>query len=358
VPVFVTHSAVHLAVPLFGLCSGFRARRLCLGMRWLRAEWELSGTIGWRRHRLCGSRYEAVVRGAGVCGGSVSRRRLRPLATSHQPLSTRRAEQVPWRCKHLTSWLCVWVRACSVGDGSAASRAADQAAAAGEGPPLIEQIDDNFLRDALVDNRNRLTGVYSTRTRLPLLRCVSGAALRQLVASLNMAVTVSRSTQQRVLARPLTRTSPGGKAERLTHPVCRRAVLKVELEIEKFLKSVPEQLAFTMQLTSYQRAAIHRVAGFYGMQSDKVSTDDDPLGPGHIVLKKTPRTRAPLVRAPLSLYTQPTLHSITSSTSTRIKCERVSGAALRQLVVSQSTAVTGSRSTQQRMLTSPGREAE
>lgn len=74
------------------------------------------------------------------------------------------------------------------------------------------------------------------------------------------------------------------------------AVLKVELEIDKFLKAAPEQLRFTMQLTSYQRAAIHRVAYFYQMQSDKIVLDEDPLGPGHILIRKTPRTKAPAVR--------------------------------------------------------------
>jgi hypothetical protein len=194
---------------------------------------------------------------------------------------------------------------CRVGDGSAAAAAAAAVAAAGEGPPLIEQLEDQFLRDALVDNRNRMTGAKSPSTQphppSTLWVRYDTGSVRSVVHCAGCSADLSRVDTPPRLHHP-THHSPVHLVAPISVSVVTRlcgppffAVLKVELEMEKFLKGAAEQLRFTMQLTSYQRAAIHRVASFYQMQSEKVVLDDDPLAPGHILIRKTQRTKAPLV---------------------------------------------------------------
>ena len=60
-------------------------------------------------------------------------------------------------------------------------RTPESLAAAGEGPSLIENLDDQFLRDALVDNRNRMTGANSPSTQPPVdpgcVPCDAGASV-------------------------------------------------------------------------------------------------------------------------------------------------------------------------------------
>ncbi|XP_042490042.1 R3H domain-containing protein 2-like isoform X2 [Macadamia integrifolia] len=83
--------------------------------------------------------------------------------------------------------------------------------------------------------------------------------------------------------------------EALQNPRHRLTVLRMELDIQKFMQN-PDQHQFEFQHypTSYLRLAAHRVAQHYGLQSMVVDNVVDGLGT-RIVVRKTSESRYPTV---------------------------------------------------------------
>ncbi|XP_043692585.1 cAMP-regulated phosphoprotein 21-like isoform X2 [Telopea speciosissima] len=83
--------------------------------------------------------------------------------------------------------------------------------------------------------------------------------------------------------------------EALQNPRHRLTVLRMELDIQKFMEN-PDQHQFEFQHfpTSYLRLAAHRVAQHYGLQSMVVDNVVDGLGT-RIVVRKTSESRYPTV---------------------------------------------------------------
>ncbi|XP_010543660.1 PREDICTED: R3H domain-containing protein 2-like [Tarenaya hassleriana] len=84
--------------------------------------------------------------------------------------------------------------------------------------------------------------------------------------------------------------------EALQNPRHRLTILRMELEVQRFLQD-PDQQQFEFQHypTSYLRLAAHRVAQHYGLVT--MVTDSGSDGPGNrILVRKTAETRYPLVR--------------------------------------------------------------
>lgn len=84
--------------------------------------------------------------------------------------------------------------------------------------------------------------------------------------------------------------------EALQNPRHRLTILRMELDIQKFLQS-PEQLQFEFQHypTSYLRLAAHRVAQHYGLQTMVLDTSIDGAGT-KIMVMKTAESKYPSVR--------------------------------------------------------------
>lgn len=84
--------------------------------------------------------------------------------------------------------------------------------------------------------------------------------------------------------------------EALQNPRHRLTILRMELDIQKFLQnSEQQQFEFPHFPTSYLRLAAHRVAQHYGLQTLVQDSTLDGLGT-RIVVKKLPESRYPAVR--------------------------------------------------------------
>eukprot|EP00262_Sarcandra_glabra_P019170 TRINITY_DN7126_c0_g1_i1.p1 TRINITY_DN7126_c0_g1~~TRINITY_DN7126_c0_g1_i1.p1 ORF type:complete len:392 (-),score=50.17 TRINITY_DN7126_c0_g1_i1:143-1252(-) len=83
--------------------------------------------------------------------------------------------------------------------------------------------------------------------------------------------------------------------EALQNPRHRLTVLRIELDIQRFMQSPDQhQFEFPHFPTSYLRLAAHRVAQHYGLQS--MVSDNIVDGPGsRIIVKKTPESRYPAI---------------------------------------------------------------
>ncbi|KAG0495357.1 hypothetical protein HPP92_000048 [Vanilla planifolia] len=83
--------------------------------------------------------------------------------------------------------------------------------------------------------------------------------------------------------------------EALENPRHRLTVLRMELDIQKFLQSSDQcQFEFQYFPTSYLRCAAHRVAQHYGLQTLVVENATDVSG-SRIVARKTPEIRYPAI---------------------------------------------------------------
>uniref|UniRef100_A0A7N0T6G5 Uncharacterized protein n=1 Tax=Kalanchoe fedtschenkoi TaxID=63787 RepID=A0A7N0T6G5_KALFE len=94
--------------------------------------------------------------------------------------------------------------------------------------------------------------------------------------------------------------------EALQNPRERLSVLRMEQDVEKFIRDPKQQqLEFQQLPTSYLRLAAHRVAQHYSLQSMVLLDNSLPDGSGsRIIVMKTPECRLPKVRLadiPLSL---------------------------------------------------------
>ncbi|CAM8966727.1 unnamed protein product [Rhodiola kirilowii] len=94
--------------------------------------------------------------------------------------------------------------------------------------------------------------------------------------------------------------------EALQNPRERLSVLRIEQDVEKFIRNPKQQqLEFQHLPTSYLRLAAHRVAQHYSLQSMVLVDESLPDGSGsRIIVTKTPECRLPKVRLadiPLSL---------------------------------------------------------
>lgn len=86
--------------------------------------------------------------------------------------------------------------------------------------------------------------------------------------------------------------------EALEKPRERLSILRMEQDVEKFLRDpTQQQLEFQALPTSYLRLAAHRIAQHYCLQSLAVPDDILPDGSGSIiVLRKTSESRFPVIR--------------------------------------------------------------
>ncbi|KAL4182575.1 hypothetical protein AMTRI_Chr11g93970 [Amborella trichopoda] len=86
--------------------------------------------------------------------------------------------------------------------------------------------------------------------------------------------------------------------EALQNPRERLSILRMEQDVEKFIRDPrQQQLEFQQLPTSYLRLAAHRVAQHYGLQSMVMLDNSLPDGSGsRIVIRKTSDFRVPLIR--------------------------------------------------------------
>ncbi|XP_071705701.1 uncharacterized protein [Rutidosis leptorrhynchoides] len=86
--------------------------------------------------------------------------------------------------------------------------------------------------------------------------------------------------------------------EALQNPRERLSVLRIEQDVEKFIKdSSQQQMEFQQLPTSYLRLAAHRVAQHYSLQSMVLLDNTLPDGSGsRIIVRKTSESRLPLIR--------------------------------------------------------------
>jgi hypothetical protein len=100
--------------------------------------------------------------------------------------------------------------------------------------------------------------------------------------------------------------------EALESPRHRLTVLRMELDIQKFLQN-PEQLQFEFQHfpSSYHRLAAHRVAQHYGLQTMVLESGLDGLG-NKILVMKTPESKYPCVCLSDIPLKQPENHKLES----------------------------------------------
>eukprot|EP00262_Sarcandra_glabra_P005134 TRINITY_DN16467_c0_g1_i1.p1 TRINITY_DN16467_c0_g1~~TRINITY_DN16467_c0_g1_i1.p1 ORF type:complete len:516 (+),score=98.74 TRINITY_DN16467_c0_g1_i1:260-1807(+) len=86
--------------------------------------------------------------------------------------------------------------------------------------------------------------------------------------------------------------------EALQNPRERVSILRMEQDVEKFIRDpMQQQLEFQQLPTSYLRLAAHRVAQHYSLQSMVVLDNNLPDGSGSkIVVRKTSESRFPLIR--------------------------------------------------------------
>ncbi|KAM1671699.1 hypothetical protein EV1_039701 [Malus domestica] len=86
--------------------------------------------------------------------------------------------------------------------------------------------------------------------------------------------------------------------EALQNPRERLSILRMEQDVEKFIRDpLQQQLEFQQLPTSYLRLAAHRVAQHYSLQSMVLLDDNLPDGSGsRIIVRKTPECRLPLIR--------------------------------------------------------------
>lgn len=86
--------------------------------------------------------------------------------------------------------------------------------------------------------------------------------------------------------------------EALQNPRERLSILRMEQDVEKFIRDpTQQQLEFQQLPTSYLRLAAHRVAQHYSLQSMVLLDNNLPDGPGsRIIVRKTSDCRLPLIR--------------------------------------------------------------
>ncbi|XP_071734638.1 uncharacterized protein [Rutidosis leptorrhynchoides] len=86
--------------------------------------------------------------------------------------------------------------------------------------------------------------------------------------------------------------------EALQNPRERLSVLRIEQDVEKFIRDpTQQQMEFQQLPTSYLRLAAHRVAQHYSLQSMVLLDDNLPDGSGsRIIIRKTAESRVPLIR--------------------------------------------------------------
>ncbi|KAM1263080.1 hypothetical protein ACFX13_028795 [Malus domestica] len=86
--------------------------------------------------------------------------------------------------------------------------------------------------------------------------------------------------------------------EALQNPRERLSILRMEQDVEKFIRDpIQQQLEFQQLPTSYLRLAAHRVAQHYSLQSMVLLDNNLPDGSGsRIIVRKTPECRLPLIR--------------------------------------------------------------
>ncbi|KAL8247519.1 hypothetical protein R6Q59_008735 [Mikania micrantha] len=102
--------------------------------------------------------------------------------------------------------------------------------------------------------------------------------------------------------------------EALQNPRERLSVLRMEQDIEKFIKDpLQQQMEFQQLPTSYLRLAAHRVAQHYSLQSMVLLDNNLPDGSGsRIIIRKTSEFRLPLIRLadiPVSIPTEDNISS-------------------------------------------------
>ncbi|KAK9075118.1 hypothetical protein SSX86_003437 [Deinandra increscens subsp. villosa] len=86
--------------------------------------------------------------------------------------------------------------------------------------------------------------------------------------------------------------------EALQNPRERLSVLRMEQDVEKFIRDPSQQQMEFQQLpTSYLRLAAHRIAQHYSLQSTALLDNNIPESPGsRIIIHKTSDSRLPLIR--------------------------------------------------------------
>ncbi|PSR92959.1 R3H domain-containing protein [Actinidia chinensis var. chinensis] len=97
--------------------------------------------------------------------------------------------------------------------------------------------------------------------------------------------------------------------EALQNPRERLSVLRMEQDVEKFIRDpIQQQMEFQQLPTSYLRLAAHRVAQHYSLQSMVLLDNNLPDGSGSkIIVRKTSECRLPLIRLadiPVNLPTE------------------------------------------------------
>ncbi|XP_060963683.1 uncharacterized protein LOC115705824 isoform X1 [Cannabis sativa] len=86
--------------------------------------------------------------------------------------------------------------------------------------------------------------------------------------------------------------------EALQNPRERLSILRMEQDVEKFIRDpTQQQLEFQQLPTSYLRLAAHRVAQHYSLQSMVLLDNSSPDGSGsRIIVRKTTECRVPIIR--------------------------------------------------------------
>ncbi|KAK9061341.1 hypothetical protein SSX86_018521 [Deinandra increscens subsp. villosa] len=102
--------------------------------------------------------------------------------------------------------------------------------------------------------------------------------------------------------------------EALQNPRERLSVLRMEQDVEKFIKDpLQQQMEFQQLPTSYLRLAAHRVAQHYSLQSMVLLDNNLPDGSGsRIIIRKTSEFQLPLIRLadiPVNIPTEDSLSS-------------------------------------------------
>ncbi|XP_022742060.1 R3H domain-containing protein 2-like isoform X2 [Durio zibethinus] len=116
--------------------------------------------------------------------------------------------------------------------------------------------------------------------------------------SYSASASASSASAEKVVAEDVINQVDQFLREAIQNPRERLSILRMEQDVEKFIRDpIRQQLEFQQLPTSYLRLAAHRVAQHYSLQSMVLLDNNTPDGSGsRIIVRKTSECRLPLVR--------------------------------------------------------------
>ncbi|GKV39768.1 hypothetical protein SLEP1_g47488 [Rubroshorea leprosula] len=125
----------------------------------------------------------------------------------------------------------------------------------------------------------------------------------------SVAASAPSASSEKVMSEDLINQVDQFLREAIQNPRERLSVLRMEQDVEKFIRDpTQQQLEFQQLPTSYLRLAAHRVAQHYSLQSMVLLDNNLPDGSGsRIIVRKTPECRFPPIRLaeiPVNLPTE------------------------------------------------------